>query len=164
MSKKTAEPKSEEQEAELNKDEKLNKDEELPLVDLSQLMPERWPGNSVERKATLYVDIEELTLETNQTGKLVQTPEGFVLERIDLAALKAPVMDMALKFATDEHDLASFTLSSDSEQVSRAPVTGMQAGDYLPGSWINLVNLGSRPEGSGRLAVSIIGYLIEPWR
>lgn len=138
--------------------------EAVPVVDLSLLSSDHWPGNYVLRKSSVYLDIEEITLNTNQTGRMIQTPEGFVLERVDIAVLKAPAMDVSLKFAADSNDIAQFSVSSNSTEVERKEVSGLQAGDYLPETWINLVNLGNKPEGEGRLAISFIGYLIEPWR
>ncbi len=138
--------------------------EPLPVVDLSLLVNDNFSSNRVLRKSSIYLNIEDITLEANQTAKLLQTPEGFVLERIDMAVIKAPAMALALKFATDSDEIASFTVEEGSTDAVRVAVTGKQAGDYLPVTWINLINLGSRPQGDGKLAVSFIGYLIEPWR
>ncbi len=138
---------------------------DLPIVDLSQLMADHWPSNSVLRKSTIYVDIEELTLETDQTGKLIQTPEGFVFERIDVAVINAPEIALDLLFKTDTNPLANFTVSVDSEDAIRVAVTdGVESGAFLPGTWISIVNQGDLPVGYGKLALSFIGYTIEPWR
>ena len=138
--------------------------EEIPVVDLSQLSNEHWPSNYVFRKSSIYLDITEITLNTNQSARLLQTPEGFVLERIDLAVIKPAAVDLSLKFVVDNGDIAQFSIDAGSIMVERKATDGAQAGDYLPETWINLVNLGSKPEGEGRLAMSFIGYLIEPWR
>lgn len=136
----------------------------IPVVDLSQLSNEHWPSNYVFRKSSIYLDIEEITLATEQTAKLVQTPEGFVLERIDLAVIKPTAVDLSLKFVIEKGDIAQFSINAGSTIVERQSTDGLQAGDFIPETWINLVNLGSKPEGEGRLAMSFIGYLIEPWR
>ena len=138
--------------------------EAVPVVDLSQLSNEHWPSNYVFRKSSIYLDIEEITLATNQSARLLQTPEGFVLERIDLAVIKPAAMDLSLKFVVDSGDIAQFAIDAGSTVVERTATDGAQPGDYLPETWINLVNLGDKPEGEGRLAMSFIGYLIEPWR
>lgn len=140
---------------------------DLPLVDLSLLMADNWPSNAVLKKSTVYLNLDDLTLQADQIGKLVQTPEGFVLERIDLAVVKPTEMDLSLKLATDNNTpLAKFTIAAGSEEAIRGVVTdGKVAGDYLPETWINLINTGdAQPAGAGRLALSIIGYTIEPWR
>ncbi len=134
------------------------------IVDLSQLSNEHWPSNYVFRKSSIYLDIEEITLITNQSAKLLQTPEGFVLQRIDLAVIKPAAMDLSLKFVVDNGDIAQFAIDAGSTIVQREATDGLQAGDFLPEGWINLVNLGNKPQGEGRLAMSFIGYLIEPWR
>ena len=137
----------------------------VPLVDLSQLSSDHWPTNYVFKKNTLYVDIEDITLSTDQTGRIAQTPEGFVLERIDLAVIKTPESDLSLRFAADNRVIAEFNVDSNSTVAKRQENTGgWQPGDYLPETWINLVNIGGKPEGEGRLAISVVGYLIEPWR
>ena len=138
--------------------------EAVPVVDLSQLSNEHWPANYVFRKSSIYLDIEEITLSTNQSARLIQTPEGFVLERIDLAVIKPAAMDIGLKFEAEGNDIAKFSILSGTTEVERKATDGLQPGDFLPETWINLVNLGSKPEGEGRLAMSFIGYLIEPWR
>ncbi len=138
--------------------------EAVPIVDLSQLSNEHWPSNYVFRKSSIYLDIEEITLITNQSAKLLQTPEGFVLQRIDLAVIKPAAMDLSLKFVVDNGDIAQFAIDAGSTIVQREATDGLQAGDFLPEAWINLVNLGNKPQGEGRLAMSFIGYLIEPWR
>lgn len=138
--------------------------ESVPVVDLSQLASEHWPSNYVYRKSSIYMDIEEITLATNQTAKLLQTPEGFVLQRIDLAVLKPAAMELSLKFVVDNGDIAQFVINAGSATVERKSTDGLQAGDFIPETWINLVNLGEKPEGEGRLAMSFIGYMIEPWR
>ena len=138
--------------------------EAIPVVDLSLLSNEHWPSNYLFRKSSIYLDIEEITLVPNQSARLLQTPEGFVLERIDLAVIKPAAMDLSLKFVVDNEDVAQFAIDSGSTMVERKATDGLQAGDYLPETWINLVNLGEKPEGEGRLAMSFIGYLIEPWR
>lgn len=138
---------------------------DLPIVDLSQLMADHWPVNSVLKKSTVYLNIEELTLETDQLGKLVQTPEGFVFERIDLAVLKAPETAVDLHFATHSAPLAEFTVAADADEAVRVDVTeGITPGTLMEGTWINITNQGDRPTGYGRLALSIIGYTLEPWR
>ncbi len=144
--------------------EKTETPEVMPVVDLYMSTSGHWPSNHSIKKASVYLDIEEITLTTNQLGKLIQTPEGFVLERIDLVVLKPVAMDCSLKFVSGDHDIAAFDIKSGSDKVERKATEGVQAGDYLPEAWINLMNLGDKPQGEGRLAMSFIGYLIEPWR
>ena len=136
----------------------------MPLVDLSEFSSDHWPSNYVFKKSTVYLDVEDITLSADQAGRLVQTPEGFVLERIDIAVINAPDTELSFKFMAKSEVIAEFSVASGSEVAERQETDGWQSGDYLPETWINLVNLGEKPEGEGRLALSFIGYLIEPWR
>ncbi len=136
----------------------------IPLVDLSQLSSDHWPNNYVFKKSTVYLDIEDITLSSNQAGRLVHTPEGFVLERIDIAVLNAPEADLSFKFMAKSEIITQFSIDSGSMVAERQDANGWQAGDYIPETWVNLVNLGEKPEGTGRLAISFLGYTIEPWR
>ena len=138
--------------------------EAIPVVDLSLLSNEHWPANYIFRKSSIYLNIEEITLATDQSARLLQTPEGFVLERIDIAVIKPAVVDLSLKFVVESGDISQFAIDAGSSMVERKETDGLQAGYYLPETWINLVNLGDKPEGEGRLVMSFIGYLIEPWR
>lgn len=138
--------------------------DEMPVVDLFMNIGCHWSSHYSMKKFTVYLDVSEITLDTNQIAKLLQTPKGFVFERIDIIVLKPTTTDLALKFVFEDYDITAFNIKSESASVERQSVDGLQAGDYLPESWINLVNLNDKPQGEGRLAITCIGYLIEPWR
>lgn len=138
--------------------------EASPVVDLTLLVSDYFPANAMQAKSTVYTSIESLTLETDQVGKLVQTPEGFVFERIDLAVLQAPQTALNLQFGTDHSTLAEFTVDADATEVNRVDASNAKPGTFMPETWINITNQGDRPTGYGKLAISFIGYIVEPWR
>lgn len=69
-----------------------------------------------------------------------------------------------MKFMASSEEITQFSIDAGSTEAERQDTDGWSSGDYMPETWVNLVNLGDKPEGKGRLAISVVGYLIEPWR
>ena len=141
--------------------------EPLPPKDLSRITSINWPSNPRKIVATQYVDVRDLELASGQKGYFVKTPEGFVFERVDIVPLKeCPECSIALS-GDDGQLLGAFEL--DGLKVSTVKVTGrnrVTEGEFYGSRALSIENLGGDLDQNsrGRIAITFIGYLIEPWR
>ncbi len=147
--------------------EEITQDAPLPLKDLSRITNINWPSNPRKIVATQYVDVRDLELASGQKGYFVKTPEGFVFERVDITALKeCPEASLALT-GDDGQLLGAFELAG--LKVSTVRVAGrhrVNEGEFYSSRTLFIENLGGDLDQNcrGRMAVTFIGYLIEPWR
>ena len=144
-----------------------------PLVaDLTNSVTSLWPGNPPIRIGSFYFDLNRLDVAAGEPGLLGNLCENFVFERVDLHLLSVPDADWSFDIElSDTRFLAGFHGDGlDNEVICH----GMSCEGHihintvLPGTLLSNKRVYLRPDSpvptNGRMLLSFIGYLIEPWR
>ena len=144
-----------------------------PLVaDLTNSVTSLWPGNPPIRIGSFYFDLNRLDVAAGEPGLLGNLCENFVFERVDLHLLSVPDADWSFDIElSDTRFLGGFHGDGlDNEVICH----GMSCEGHihintiLPGTCLSNQRVYLRPDSPvpehGRMLLSFIGYLIEPWR
>ena len=139
-------------------------------ADLTHVLSGLWPGNPPHRAGSWYIDLKRLALEAGQTGLIGTVAANFVFERVDVHCLSPANTPLKLEILTDadtvegqKESMALFLVSEGN--VVRDPDYSNKhlTGCYLGGNPVYCRVLDPVPT-TGRIVITMVGYLIEPWR
>ena len=144
-----------------------------PLVaDLTNSVTSLWPGNPPIRIGSFYFDLNRLDVADGQPGLLGNLCENFVFDRVDLHLLSVPDADWSFDIElSDSRFLGGFHGNGAINEVichGMSDEWHIHISTILPGTCLSNKRVYLRPNCSvptnGRMLLSFIGYLIEPWR
>ncbi|MCW7555524.1 hypothetical protein NX722_23455 [Endozoicomonas gorgoniicola] len=135
--------------------------------DLSMTLSINWPSNPRVVCAPQYLELPIVRLLPGQLGYFTDTPEGYVLERLDLHAVEAVENEVLLALETESGQLlAAFAING--THVKRISIKGKDVipeGQYLGKESVFIRNIGNDlNKAKGKLVIAFRGYLIEYWR
>lgn len=135
-----------------------------PPVDITDLAIVSWPGNTPHRVGSYYFNLNKMNLQQNQSGLLGNFQDYFIFERADLHCIEPTDTDLDIEILMDNKEsLGRFTISQGQHSVNRQSESEVHSGTPVSREDIFLRLHSSKPE-KGRLLISMVGYLIEPWR
>ena len=144
-----------------------------PLVaDLTNSVTSLWPGNPPVRIGSFYFDLNRLDMAVNEPGLLGTLCENFIFERVDLHLLSVPDADWSFDIElADSSFLGGFHGNGAINEVichGMSDEWHVHISTILPGTCLSKKGVYLRSNCSvptnGRMLLSFIGYLIEPWR
>ena len=136
----------------------------LPVVDITDVPIDSWPGNTPHRVGSYYFNLNRIKLQTSQSGLLGRSQDYFVFERADVHGIESPDVDLDIELLLNNTDsLGRFTITQGETIAERETDSTVKAGSYQSKQDIYLKLHGAKPE-KGRVLVNLVGYLIEPWR
>lgn len=142
------------------------------VTDLTNSVTSLWPGNPPIRIGSFYFDLNRLDVVTDESGLLGNLCENFVFERVDLHLLFVPDSDWNFDIElADNRFLSGFHGNGAKKEVfchGMSDEYHTHSSTVLPGTCLSNERVYLRPNCSvpanGRMLLSFIGYLIEPWR
>ena len=136
----------------------------FPPVDITDLAIVNWPGNTPHRVGSFFFNLSKMKLETNQSGLLGNFQDYFIFERADLHCIEPTDTYLDIEILMDNKEsLGRFTITQGWYSVNRQSESEIHSGRRVSREDIYLRLHSNKPK-KGRLLISMVGYLIEPWR
>ena len=136
----------------------------LPPVDITNLAIASWPGNPPHRVGSYFFNLNKMNLKKDQSGLLGNFEDYFIFERADLHCIELTDADLDIEILMDNKEsLGRFTIKNGGFAVSRQSESEIPSGSRVSREDIYLRLHSNKPK-KGRLLMSLVGYLIEPWR
>lgn len=143
-----------------------------PPTDLTSVVNGLWPGNPPMRIGSFYFDLNRLALAPGQAGLLGNLCENFIFERVDLHLLSPPDDDWGFDIELlDTTFLGGFHGYGALNEVHWHGANDEALSQLMsvePGTGLSKERVYLRPQyplpKQGRMLLSFLGYLIEPWR
>ena len=136
----------------------------LPPVDITDLSIASWPGNTPHRVGSYFFNLNKMNLQKDQSGLLGSFQDYFIFERADLHCIEPTNADLDIEILmNNKESLGRFNINSGELTVSRQSESEIPSGSRVSRKDIYLRLHSDKPE-KGRLLISMVGYLIEPWR
>ena len=143
-----------------------------PPTDLTSVVNGLWPGNPPLRIGSFYFDLNRLALEPKRAGLLGSLCENFIFERVDLHLLSPPDDDWSFDIELfDTTFLGGFHGYGALNEVHWHGANDEALSQLMsvdPGTGLSKERVYLRPRcplpKQGRMLLSFLGYLIEPWR
>ena len=137
---------------------------DLPPVDITDLAIASWPGNTPHRVGSYFFNLRKMKLQKYQSGLLGNFQDYFIFERADLHCIEPTDTDLDIEILMgNKESLGRFTINSGEFTVRRQSESEILSGSRVSREDIYLRLHNDKPE-KGRLLISMVGYLIEPWR
>ena len=135
-----------------------------PPVDITDLAIASWPGNTPHRVGSYFFNLNKMKLQKDQSGLLGNFQDYFIFERADLHCIETTDRNLDIEILMDNKEsLGRFTINAGESSVSRQSESEIPSGSRVSKENIYLRLHSDKPE-TGRLLISMVGYLIEPWR
>ena len=133
-------------------------------VDITDLAIASWPGNTPHRVGSYFFNLSKMKLQKDQSGLLGNFQDYFIFERADLHCIEPTDINLDIEILMDNKEsLGRFNINNGEFIVSRQSESEIPSGSRVSRKDIYLRLHSVKPE-KGRLLISMVGYLIEPWR